>query len=274
MRKSVRGFTLVELLVVIAIIAVLVAMLLPSLSRARAVATRVSCGNQMRQIAMAGINFSQENNGILPRNTGRSYNGNDGIRACWEQGNFLAIPPQMNNGSALKKLVESKYLGTAKILLCPNLDRHIDPNNMHRASYLFNPHPAALTTGGRGPRFQQLKDFRLQPYRALVIDFQYDLSTVAHADWKRRVLQLNYAFSDGSVRTADSAKALARFNGGPVADHWHRMMDVMGIGEFIIAGKGETFGLANSAPNNTAIPADWRANSGSNYDSFLPAVSP
>ena len=65
-----RAFTLVELLVVIGIIAVLIAILLPALNRAREAAKQVQCLSNMKQLSNAVIMFANENRGWMPGRAG------------------------------------------------------------------------------------------------------------------------------------------------------------------------------------------------------------
>jgi prepilin-type N-terminal cleavage/methylation domain-containing protein/prepilin-type processing-associated H-X9-DG protein len=60
------GFTLVELLVVVGLISILIALLMPALSRAREHAWRVACSSNLRQVGTALITYAQDSRGWFP----------------------------------------------------------------------------------------------------------------------------------------------------------------------------------------------------------------
>ena len=115
-----RGFTLVELLVVIAILAVLAALLLPSLKQALEMSRRAVCMSNLRQIGVGLLNYGGDFDGRYPPTNyyiSRTVRGNGG----WNLnilGNLAASPAFGNTAQTV-----SEYTGI-ETWFCPSNDRH------------------------------------------------------------------------------------------------------------------------------------------------------
>lgn len=167
-RRSRRAFTLVELLVVIGIISVLVAILLPSLNKAREAAKNVQCMSNMRQIGQALFMYSNDYQGWLA-----------GVEHC--------VP---DHWYFLCKLIGPRYLGLVPSagnggpFRCPSDNAWVmrTTDVYYWTSYGINPY----VVGDNGPAFGNLP---LAPGR--ITDFRQPARTA----W----LFETYGHSQGSV---------------------------------------------------------------------------
>lgn len=152
--KRKNGFTLIELLVVVAIIAILAAMLLPVLSKARERARRAVCINNLKQIGLSLAMYAQDYDEWYPV-------GNFTINsttAFMSSARYDLKPLLVNNG----------YIKDPKVFHCPS-DRAIYKSSIG-TSYTYTAMQDIYSPGGKWYNWHYLKT-KFYPNKPIVADF-------------------------------------------------------------------------------------------------------
>jgi len=125
------GFTLIELLVVIAMLSVLLALLMPALSRVRVLARRTSCGSNLRQLSLAWSSYLTDHNGRFYQgiNANVNYGGWKGLKGWW---------PRPLNRYALGRVIEPNDQRGALVFRCPADHGGIPGSMVREQAYQVN----------------------------------------------------------------------------------------------------------------------------------------
>ncbi|HQK01093.1 MAG TPA: prepilin-type N-terminal cleavage/methylation domain-containing protein, partial [Verrucomicrobiota bacterium] len=153
-RFRLRGFTLIELLVVIAIIAILAALLLPTLGRAKNAAKGVASLNNLRQIGIANQMYLDDNSGYFTHHEGYYYQGaiidrQDGKDLGLDKSVKTHWPDQMVRYAPQPKVFLSPFL-TVEQIASANFSRPFGIDGYRQfiyGGYGYNLHYLGYATG-------------------------------------------------------------------------------------------------------------------------------
>lgn len=259
-RPVARAFTLIELLVVIAIIAILAAMLLPALGKAKERALRVNCVSNLKQVGIGVAMYISENEDKLPPNRVNPTSGS--VWYPYEIGRQTAVNVWSAGPHNLGSLWQSKDIPDPKIFYCPSGRRFpgnfrydtyaqvsawpfgqptSDPSynqGIVRSGYSYFPQSKTketitgktiakiVTTRVNGVDYNLLKSSDLDVSKAMATDLVYSSAPESQPHRDGGVGGLNALFGDGHVKFQSQKTVPTAFTG--IYGDWSNL-DCIGI---------------------------------------------